>query len=89
MTANFDREIIAMNESHFNEIERALLHISDARERTARAATALEKDGAEGHLSAALRDAEEKLGELGKVLTQRTYFAVSEDGSPEQDRLAV
>lgn len=78
-----------MNESHFNEIERALLHISDARERTSRAAAALEKDGADAHLSAALREAEEKPGDLSRVLTQRTYFAVTEDTTPDQDRLAV
>lgn len=65
-----------MNEAHFSEIERALLYISDARERAERSAAALAKDGAEEHLVAALRAAEADLAALHKRLLQSTYFAV-------------
>ncbi|MEX2194845.1 MAG: hypothetical protein WD844_06125 [Thermoleophilaceae bacterium] len=77
-----------MNEAHFNEIERALLHISDARRRTARAAKALSRDGAEPHLVAALEEADQQMEALGRRLTQRTYFAVPE-ADDQQDRMAV
>jgi hypothetical protein len=65
-----------LNEAHFAEIEKALLFISDARQRAERAANAIEKDGAESHLVEALRDAEQELEALGRRLMQRTYFAV-------------
>lgn len=65
-----------MNEAHFAEIEKALLYISDARERAERTLKALEKDGAEGHLVEAVRTAEADLGALHKRLMQQTYFAV-------------
>lgn len=65
-----------MDEAHFSEIEKTLLYISDARERAERALRALEKDGAEEHLIAALRSAEAELAALHKRLLQQTYFAV-------------
>jgi len=65
-----------MNEAHFSEIEKALLYVSDARERAEKAAKVLEKDGAEAHLVEALLQAERELGELHRRLMQQTYFAV-------------
>lgn len=68
-----------MNEAHFREIERTLLFISEARKRAEQTAAGIEKDGAEPHLVAALREAERQLEELGRSLTQQTYFAVPND----------
>lgn len=65
-----------MNETHFSEIEKTLLFVSDARERAQKAVAGLERDGADAHLIEALRDAERDLGELHRRLMQRTYFAV-------------
>lgn len=68
-----------MNEAHFAEIEKALLYISEARERTDRAAQALSKGGAEPHLVDALERAEGELRDLHRRLMQGTYFAVPAD----------
>lgn len=56
-----------------------LLHIGDARERAKRAATAIERAGGEAHFVEALRASQEELGALHRRLTQRTYYAVTED----------
>jgi hypothetical protein len=68
-----------VNEAHFGEIERALLYVSEARERSERAARALAKDGAEPHLVDALEDAERELTEVHRHLMQATYFAVPKE----------
>jgi hypothetical protein len=68
-----------VNEAHFAEIEKALLYISEARERAERAAKALARDGAEPHLVEALDEAERELEVLGRTLRQRTYFAVPKE----------
>ena len=68
-----------MNEAHFREIEKTLLFISEARKRAERAAANIESDGAEPHLVAALKQAEQELEELGRFLMQQTYFAVPND----------
>ncbi len=68
-----------MNEAHFAEIEKALLYISEARERVERAGKALARDGAEPHLVEALEEAERELEVLGRTLMQRTYFAVPKE----------
>ena len=65
-----------VNEAHFAEIEKALLYISEARERAERAAQAIAKSGAEPHLVEALQQAERELEAVGRKLMQRTYFAV-------------
>ena len=69
-----------MNEHQSSEVEKVLLYISDARTRAKRAAAAVEKDGAEAHIVAALADAERQLAELHRQLAQGTYYAVP-DGS--------
>lgn len=68
-----------MNEAHFAEIEKVLLYVSEARERAERAARAIEKDDADDHLVEALREAERELETLGRMLMQRTYFAVPKE----------
>lgn len=68
----------AMDEANFQEIEKALLYISDARQRVRKAADAVTKAGGEKHLVDALADADSDLGALHKRLMQRTYFAVVE-----------
>jgi predicted methyltransferase MtxX (methanogen marker protein 4) len=45
-----------VNEAHFAEIERALLYISEARERAERTARELERTGADAHLIRALEE---------------------------------
>jgi hypothetical protein len=74
-----------MNEAHYGEIERLLLYISEARERAEKARIALEKDGAEPHLIAALRTSEAQLASEHRRLMQATFYAVPSS----QDRLAV
>ena len=73
-----------MNESHFSEIEKILLYISDARQRAEKASKDLKKAGAEPHLTAAVEDAERQLQATHRKLMQSTYFAVE-----DQKRLAV
>lgn len=73
-----------MNEAHFNEIERVLLYISEARDRAERARVALLKDGAENHLVEALEATEKTLRAEHRRLMQMTFYAV-----PGQEQLAV
>lgn len=65
-----------MTEKQFSEVERVLLHLSDARMRARRAAEAVEEDGADAHIVAALRDTEQHLADLHRTLSQSTYYAV-------------
>lgn len=75
-----------MSESHLSEVEKTLLYISEARERAQKARVVLEGAGAEAHLVAALKAAEQALADDHRHLMQRTFFAVS---SNDQERLAV
>jgi cellobiose-specific phosphotransferase system component IIA len=65
-----------MTERQSSEVEKVLLHIGDARSRARKAAEACAQDGAEGHIVAALTDAEQQLAELHRRLSQGTYYAV-------------
>lgn len=65
-----------MTEAQSGEVERVLLHISDARERTRRAVARVEKEGGEEHVIEALRQTDEGLANLHRRLTQGTYYAV-------------
>jgi hypothetical protein len=67
-----------MTERHSSEIEKVLLYIGDARTRAKRAADAVEKDGADAHVIAALRASERQLDEIHRALAQGTYYAVSD-----------
>jgi hypothetical protein len=64
------------NESHFREIDVAMMYVEEARARAERAAKELRRDGAEPHLVEALEDAREQLSATQKRLIQRTFFAV-------------
>jgi hypothetical protein len=68
-----------VNETHFAEIEKTLLYISEARTRAQTAAERLRRGDASLHLVAALEDAERDLEGLGRRLMQETYFAVPEE----------
>jgi len=65
-----------MTERQSSEVERVLLHISEARSRARRAVEAVEKDGAAPHIVEALRHAEQQLAGLHRELSQGTYYAV-------------
>ncbi len=75
-----------MSERHLSEVEKTLLYISEARERAARACTALESADAEPHLIDALKATEQALADDHRKLMQRAFFAVP---SVDQNRLAV
>ena len=64
------------NETHYSEVEKVLLYISEARERAERARVALTRDGAEPHLMAALKESEERLHQEHRWLLQTTFYAV-------------
>jgi predicted ABC-type transport system involved in lysophospholipase L1 biosynthesis ATPase subunit len=68
-----------MTERESREVERILLHVSDARSRTHDAAERLGKDGGAEHVVEALRSAEQQLATLHRSLSQATYYAVSND----------
>jgi hypothetical protein len=68
-----------MTERQSSEVEKVLLHVSDARSRARRAAEACAKDGADAHVLAALRDAERELAALHRKLAQGTYYAVPDE----------
>lgn len=74
-----------MTERQSSEVEKVLLHISQARTRARRAADVVEKDGAEHHVVEALRQAEQQLADAHRVLSQGTYYAVPDSSL----RLAV
>jgi hypothetical protein len=74
-----------MTEGHSSEVEKVLLHISDARTRARKAAESVEKAGADEHIVQALRESEQQLAELHRKLSQRTYYAVPDSSL----RLAV
>jgi hypothetical protein len=77
--------LLAMTESESKEVEKVLLHLSDARMRTKRAADALAKDRAAEHVVESLRSTEQGLAEMHRALSQATYYAVP----AESLRLAV
>ncbi len=67
-----------MTERQSSEVEKVLLHVSEARTRARRAAEIVEKDGAEAHIVEALRTAERQLADLHRKLSQGTYYAVAD-----------
>jgi len=67
-----------MTESQSSEVEKVLLYVSDARTRAKRAADAVQKDGAEPHIVAALRETEKDLDALHRKLAHGTLYAVSD-----------
>lgn len=73
------RRVSAVSEMQHAEVERVLLHISDAATRANRAVAVLEKQGADSHVISALRAAEADLERLRLTLSQGTFFAVPEE----------
>ena len=65
-----------MTERQSSEVEKVLLHISEARTRARRAADLVQKDGAEPHIVDALGAAEQQLADVHRALSQGTYYAV-------------
>ncbi len=76
VASGFSRTVSTMTERQSSEVEKVLLHLSDARTRARRAAELVEKDGAEPHIVEALQDAERQLADLHRTLAQNTYYAV-------------
>lgn len=74
-----------MTERQSSEVERVLLHISDARTRARKATEVVAKDGADAHIIEALQDTERQLAELHRKLSQGTYYATPDSSM----RLAV
>jgi hypothetical protein len=68
-----------MTEKQASEVEKVLLHISDARRRARSATEACAKDGASPKLLAALNDAEQRLGEVHRQLMHGTYYAAPDE----------
>lgn len=65
-----------MGETHFAEIDAAMLYIEEARARSERAAKTLRAQGADEHLVEALEGAQEQLSDIARALRQGTLFAV-------------
>ena len=65
-----------MDETHFAEIDAAMLYIEEARARAERAAKTLRAEGADEHLAEALEGAQEQLSDVARALRQGTLFAV-------------
>jgi hypothetical protein len=70
---------MGMTERQSSEVEKVLLYISDARARARKAAESVEKEGADEHIVAALKDSEQQLADLHRSLSQGTYYAVPGD----------
>ena len=66
-----------MNSFHLAEVDKALLFISEARERAEQAARAIKGDGAEPHLVSALEDADRDLLAVHATLMRAAYFPTS------------
>lgn len=64
------------DEAAYAEIEKVLLYVSDARERSQRAADELERAQADSYLVDALRATADRLADEHRRLMQGTYFAV-------------
>lgn len=68
--------LLPVTESQASQVEKVLLHLSNARERAGRAAERVEREGAESHVGEALRQTEQELTNLHRQLSQATYYAV-------------
>lgn len=68
-----------LDEQHFEQVDVAMLYIEQARERTERAAKALQKLDADAHLVEAMERAERELSDVARRLRQGTFFAVPKE----------
>ncbi|HEU0336172.1 MAG TPA: hypothetical protein VFR43_06430, partial [Gaiellaceae bacterium] len=69
-----ERRLAQLDESHFAEIDVAMLYIEEARTRAERAAEALERAGADRHLVEAVERAEREISDVARRLRQGTLF---------------
>lgn len=74
-----ERRLQLLDEKHFAEVDVAMLYIEEARERAARAASALRTSGADTHLIEALERSEKELSDVARRLRQGTLFAVPKE----------
>lgn len=65
-----------MIERNWDEIERVLLYIGDARARADRAGTELARDDAPAHVVEALADPARRMADAYRALAQGTYSAI-------------
>lgn len=75
-----------MQPTHLADIERALLVISEARERTEQAARSLKRDGGDVGIVGALQEADDDLLAIHGKLMRAAYFPAG--GTEQQLRLA-
>jgi hypothetical protein len=68
-----------LDETHFGEIDVAMLYIEEARVRAERAAATLRSTGADEHLVEALEKTQSELSEVARRLRQGTLFAVPKE----------
>jgi hypothetical protein len=68
-----------ISDASLSEVEKVLLHVSDARGRAAQAAERLEKAGVDPSVTQCLREAQRDLDELHRRLAQGTYYALGDD----------
>lgn len=68
-----------VTEQQSAEVERVLLHVSDARERARVAAEHVSRQAGNANVVEALRETERTLDALHHRLTQRTLYAASDD----------
>ena len=73
------RRLAALDETHFAEIDVAMLYIEEARVRAERAAAALRKADADSHLVEAMEQAGEEISDVARRLRQGTLFAVPKE----------
>jgi len=67
-----------VTDRELQEVEKVLLHISDARTWTQRTAEVLGEEGASPHVVDALRSSEQDLAAAHRKLSQATYYSVPE-----------
>ncbi len=72
----------AMTQRESREVERILLHVSDARTRAHHAAEKIEREGGAEDVVGALRSAEQELAQLHRTLSQATYYAIPSETPP-------
>jgi hypothetical protein len=70
--------VLAVTELQSAEVERVLLHVSDARERARVAAEQVARQPESAHLVEALRETQQTLDALHHRLTQRTFYAAAD-----------
>ena len=68
-----------MTEAESSEVEKVLLHVSEARSRARKAKEGLGRAGAAPHVVAALEGSVHELDQLHRRLSQATFYAVPDE----------